>query len=141
MPYKNSFLDYDDPHSIIVLAEEELVAIDLQSEGWQCYKQPYLWSLHSSAITCAAHNANVPEALWNKICDAGEQQMNNFTARVRIIIFNIQALMFQRIRKHIYSCPPMCDWLLYIDLMLIYRNGLSKEARIWNRQSETETFS
>lgn len=74
-------IDYDDPHSIIVLAEEELVAIDLQSEGWKSYKQPYLWSLHSSAITCAAHNANVPEALWNKICDAGENQMSTFTGR------------------------------------------------------------
>lgn len=70
-----------------MLAEEELVAIDLQSEGWKSYKQPYLWSLHSSAITCAAHNANVPEALWNKICDAGENQMSTFTGRVSKIFF------------------------------------------------------
>ena len=67
-------IEYDDPHSLLVLAEEEIVAIDLQSEGWQSYKPPYLNSLHSSAITAVSHVANVPEALWNKIVDVGEQQ-------------------------------------------------------------------
>ncbi|ELT88587.1 hypothetical protein CAPTEDRAFT_166358 [Capitella teleta] len=72
---------YDDPHTLIVLAEEELVAIDLTSEGWQTYRPPYLSSLHSSAITCASHSSNVPEALWNKICAAGEPQFANCSVR------------------------------------------------------------
>ena len=75
-------LDYDDPHSLLVLAEEELVAIDLTSEGWQAYRPPYLSSLHASAITCASHVSNVPEALWNKISTAGEQQFANTSSRV-----------------------------------------------------------
>lgn len=74
-------MDYDDPHTLIVLAEEELVAIDLTSEGWQTYRPPYLCSLHSSAITCASHASNVPETLWNKICAAGEQQFANCSVR------------------------------------------------------------
>ncbi len=77
------FPDYDEPHSLIVLAEEELVAIDLQSHGWQPYRNPYMASLHSSAITCAQHVTNVPDSLWSKIQDAGEQQFSNYSGRVR----------------------------------------------------------
>jgi lethal(2) giant larvae protein len=73
--------EYDDPHSILVLAEEELVAIDLQSEGWQEYRQPYLCSLHSSAITAVTHSSNVPESLWNKVVEAGELQFAALTSR------------------------------------------------------------
>jgi lethal(2) giant larvae protein len=58
-----------------VLAEEEVVAVDLQSEGWQQYRPPYLCSLHSSAITAVSHVGSVPEALWTKIVDAGEGQV------------------------------------------------------------------
>jgi len=68
--------EYDDPHSLLVLAEEEIVAIDLRSEGWQPFRPPYLNSLHSSAITAVSHVANVPEALWNKIVDVGEAQIS-----------------------------------------------------------------
>ena len=66
---------------MIVLVEEELVCIDLTSDGWVPYKAPYLASLHSSAITCSQHVANVPEALWNKIVDAGEAQSGNHSSR------------------------------------------------------------
>ena len=34
--------DSDRPHSLIVLLEEEIVAIDLMSSGWPPYKLPYL---------------------------------------------------------------------------------------------------
>ena len=77
-----SFAEFDDPHSVIVLAEEEIVAIDLQSENWPTFRQPYLASLHSSAITTAHHVNNVPETLWNKIVDAGDSQMANQSTRV-----------------------------------------------------------
>ena len=75
-------VEYDCPHSVLVLAEEEIVAIDLETEGWPSYKLPYLCSLHSSAITCAQHVGNIPEQLVTKISDAGEQQMPNFSTRV-----------------------------------------------------------
>ena len=75
------FPEYDDPHSLIVLAEEEIVAIDLHSEGWLQYRPPYLCSLHSSAITAVSHVANVPEALWNKIVDVGDAQFSNYSCR------------------------------------------------------------
>lgn len=66
--------EYDNPKALIVLVEEEIVAVDLLSEDWPQFKLPYLWSLHSSAITCSQHFSDVPEDLWNKIIDAGNKQ-------------------------------------------------------------------
>ncbi|XP_069501803.1 lethal(2) giant larvae protein homolog 1 isoform X2 [Ambystoma mexicanum] len=66
--------EFDDPSALVVLVEEELVVIDLQSPGWPTVPAPYLAPLHSSAITCAYHIANVPLKLWERIIAAGEQQ-------------------------------------------------------------------
>ncbi|XP_053393293.1 lethal(2) giant larvae protein homolog 1-like isoform X2 [Mercenaria mercenaria] len=73
--------EYDEPHSLIVLAEEELVAIDLDSDKWPSYQLPYVSSLHSSAITCSQHVSNVPEQLWTKITDVGQSQMAAYSKR------------------------------------------------------------
>lgn len=73
--------EYDEPHALIVLVEEELVAIDLDSEKWPCFQLPYMNSLHSSAITCSQHISNVPEQLWTKISDVGQSQMAAFSKR------------------------------------------------------------
>jgi len=68
-------LDYDDPHTLVVLVEEEIIFIDLRSEGWPVFRAPYLATLHSSAITCSAHVTNVPKTIWTKLSEAGNQQM------------------------------------------------------------------
>ncbi|XP_053550669.1 lethal(2) giant larvae protein homolog 1 [Bombina bombina] len=64
----------DNPTALIVLVEEELVVIDLQSPGWPTIPSPYLAPLHSSAITCSYHISNVTLKLWERIISAGEQQ-------------------------------------------------------------------
>uniref|UniRef100_A0A7N9C858 LLGL scribble cell polarity complex component 2 n=2 Tax=Macaca fascicularis TaxID=9541 RepID=A0A7N9C858_MACFA len=66
--------EFDDPQALAVLLEEELVVLDLQTPGWPAVPAPYLAPLHSSAITCSAHVANVPAKLWARIVSAGEQQ-------------------------------------------------------------------
>ncbi|XP_022084942.1 lethal(2) giant larvae protein homolog 1-like isoform X4 [Acanthaster planci] len=73
--------EFDEPHTLVVLVEEEIVFIDLQSEGWPVFNLPYLSSLHASAITCQQHVSNVPSELWDKIVAAGEQQMANNTSQ------------------------------------------------------------
>jgi len=78
--------DADDPHTLLILAEEELVAVDLLTVGWPCYELPYLSSIHASAILSATHVANVPQALWDRIKHAGENQRTKCSARVSIII-------------------------------------------------------
>lgn len=74
-------LEHDEPHSLIVLVEEELVVIDLDSEKWPSFQLPYMNSLHSSAITCAQHISNVLDPLWAKIVDVGQAQMANMSKR------------------------------------------------------------
>ncbi|XP_074648928.1 LLGL scribble cell polarity complex component 2-like [Tubulanus polymorphus] len=59
------------PHTLIILAEEEIVFIDLVTKDWPTFRLPYLASMHSSAITCAQHISHVPEDLWNKIKEIG----------------------------------------------------------------------
>uniref|UniRef100_A0A8B9L826 Lethal giant larvae homologue 2 domain-containing protein n=1 Tax=Astyanax mexicanus TaxID=7994 RepID=A0A8B9L826_ASTMX len=65
---------FDDPSALVVLLEEELVVIDLQTAGWPTIPAPYLAPLHSSAITCSYHISNVPTKLWERVVSAGQQQ-------------------------------------------------------------------
>jgi lethal(2) giant larvae protein len=41
----------DVPSSLVILSEEELVCVDLTSEGWPVFAMPYLNPVHASAIT------------------------------------------------------------------------------------------
>ncbi len=40
---------FENPRALVVLVEEELVVIDLQTPGWPTIPAPYLAPLHSSA--------------------------------------------------------------------------------------------
>ncbi|KAL7830560.1 hypothetical protein SRHO_G00316870 [Serrasalmus rhombeus] len=66
--------EFDDPWALVVLLEEELVVIDLQTAGWPTIPSPYLAPLHSSAITCSYHISNVPTKLWDRVISAGQRQ-------------------------------------------------------------------
>ncbi|XP_054946294.1 LLGL scribble cell polarity complex component 2 isoform X12 [Physeter macrocephalus] len=70
---------FDDPYALVVLAEEELVVIDLQTAGWPPVQPPYLASLHCSAITCSHHVSNIPLKLWERIIAAGSRQNTHFS--------------------------------------------------------------
>ncbi|XP_053148977.1 LLGL scribble cell polarity complex component 2 isoform X2 [Hemicordylus capensis] len=73
------FAEFDDPSAMVVLAEEELVVIDLKSPGWPSVQPPYLASLHCSAITCSHHVSNIPLKLWERIISAGSKQNSQFS--------------------------------------------------------------
>uniref|UniRef100_A0A672GSH2 LLGL scribble cell polarity complex component 1 n=1 Tax=Salarias fasciatus TaxID=181472 RepID=A0A672GSH2_SALFA len=66
--------EFDDPSALVVLLEEELVVIDLQTPGWPSLPTPYLAPLHSSAITCSCHISSVPPKLWERLVNAGRAQ-------------------------------------------------------------------
>lgn len=82
--YLTVLTEMDEPHTLVVLAEEELVLIDLETQGWPAFALPYLNSLHCSPITCSQHVSNVPDNLWQKIADAGQAQNKNLSSRVRL---------------------------------------------------------
>lgn len=66
---------YDSPEALIVLTEEEIVAIDLQSPDWLQYSLPYLSCLHSSAVTYAHYYSDIPLDVYKKIEAAGAKQL------------------------------------------------------------------
>ncbi|XP_037319711.2 LLGL scribble cell polarity complex component 2 isoform X1 [Pungitius pungitius] len=70
-----------DPSALVVLVEEELVVIDLQTEGWPVIQTPYLVPLHSSAITCSHHVSAIPLKLWERILAAGNVQSTHFSKK------------------------------------------------------------
>ncbi|XP_060108884.1 LLGL scribble cell polarity complex component 2 isoform X1 [Heteronotia binoei] len=72
-------VEFDDPSAMVVLAEEELVVIDLKTPGWPSVQPPYLASLHCSAITCSHHVSNIPLKLWERIITAGIKQNSHFS--------------------------------------------------------------
>lgn len=69
----------------MVLAEEELVVIDLRTAGWPPVQPPYLASLHCSAITCSHHVSNIPLKLWERIIAAGSRQNTHSSSRTATV--------------------------------------------------------
>lgn len=55
------------PDSLLILSEEELVAVDLKLEGWPLYEVPYLHSVHASAITCLAQVTQVASSVMENL--------------------------------------------------------------------------
>ncbi|PWA21797.1 hypothetical protein CCH79_00018878, partial [Gambusia affinis] len=72
---------YREPSALVVLVEEELVVIDLQTEGWPVIQTPYLVPLHSSAITCSHHVSAIPLKLWERIIAAGVVQNIHYSKK------------------------------------------------------------
>ena len=66
-----------------MLAEEELVAVDLSSDGWPAHQLPYLSSLHSSAITTACYVSDCSQAAHQALLKAGQQQRQPASQKVR----------------------------------------------------------
>jgi len=68
---------------LIILAEEEIVCIDLSTEDWPLVQLPYLVSIHASAITFTTFVSDLNEDLWNSIIAIGNlQNENNFSSNV-----------------------------------------------------------
>ncbi|TNN03541.1 hypothetical protein fugu_000570 [Takifugu bimaculatus] len=69
------------PSALVVLVEEELVVIDLQTDGWPVIQTPYLVPLHSSAITCSHHVSAIPLKLWERVTAAGSLQKTHYSKK------------------------------------------------------------
>ncbi|TNN30858.1 Lethal(2) giant larvae 1 [Liparis tanakae] len=71
---RRPYRQFDEASAVVVLLEEELVVIDLETPGWPSLPTPYLAPLHSSAITCSFHVTSVPPKLWERLVAAGRAQ-------------------------------------------------------------------
>jgi lethal(2) giant larvae protein len=71
-PQQTTTVTYDNPQALLVLLEEEFVAIDLVSEGWPQYRLPYLYSVHSSAVICTHYVNGVSSTFYDRLKQYGE---------------------------------------------------------------------
>jgi lethal(2) giant larvae protein len=62
------------PEALIVLADEELVVIDLQHPDWLQFRLPYLVSVHLSPITCCHALSGVGSELIEQFKQIGDSQ-------------------------------------------------------------------
>lgn len=60
--------------ALIILAEEELVAIDLNDSEWSQFKLPYLSSVHSSPITFSQIYSDISDELISRLKEIGLKQ-------------------------------------------------------------------
>lgn len=84
-----------DPIALVVLVEEELVVVDLQTDGWPVFQTPYLVPLHCSAITCSHHVSSIPLKLWERVHAAGKLQNTSCSKKV----FGIHTLVHSLYNK------------------------------------------
>ena len=70
------------PATLLVLAEEEFVAVDLTTgdNNWPVYNMPYLNPIHASSITCITHVANVNKSVYDRILAASEKSKGKNTS-------------------------------------------------------------
>lgn len=65
------------PSCLMILSEEELVAVDLTAPddaAWPMHSLPYLNPIHASAITCVSHVAGVDSQVYDRLQDAGKNE-------------------------------------------------------------------
>lgn len=82
----NTFLfvtDLQEPYAIVVLLHNDLVVIDLLSQGFPCFENPYPMDLHESAVTCCTYLADCPSDLIPAFYSVGcrTQKRTGFSER------------------------------------------------------------
>lgn len=126
---------------MVVLAEEELVVIDLKSPGWPSVQPPYLASLHCSAITCSHHVSNIPLKLWERIISAGSKQNSHFSNMVgpcRRIRKLKRTCVLRKLKKSVWtqahSQTGMEFWgalqIFFFEKMFLLFKGVQEERKM-----------
>lgn len=83
--------------ALVVLAEEELVVIDLLSEDWKMMNLPYLVSLHASAVTCSQHVSGKMNGLFKPHLDSnGLKRLHTKSSRndqkIKLLVLKLSNL-------------------------------------------------
>ena len=66
-------IETQDPHSIVVLLQNDVVMVDLLTPGFPCYENPYPMDIHESAVTCCLYLADCPGDLIPVLYSVGSQ--------------------------------------------------------------------
>ncbi|GFN93733.1 syntaxin-binding protein 5 [Plakobranchus ocellatus] len=66
--------DFQDPYAIVVLLQNDLVVIDLTTQGYPCFENPYPMDLHESPVTACQYYANCPMDIIPALYSTGKNQ-------------------------------------------------------------------
>lgn len=66
----------EEPYAVVVLLESDLVVVDLASDGYPCFENPYPMDLHESPVTCIQYYADCPSELITEFYSAGASSLN-----------------------------------------------------------------
>lgn len=66
----------EEPYAVVVLLESDLVVVDLASDGYPCFENPYPMDLHESPVTCIQYYADCPSELITDFYSAGSSSLN-----------------------------------------------------------------
>ncbi|KAK6170712.1 hypothetical protein SNE40_019034 [Patella caerulea] len=55
--------DFQDPYAIVVLLQNDLVVVDLTTQGYPCFENPYPMDIHESPVTACQYYADCPPDL------------------------------------------------------------------------------
>lgn len=88
---------------MIILLEEELVAVDLTNSDWRTIPLPYLISLHSSAVTFLTYVDDVSEDVWDTLLSIGQKQAQESHSSLVCLVFK--------------SCLFNSSWHFWISLL------------------------
>ena len=72
----------DDPQSLVILLNEEIVVIDLVTDSWPSYHLPYLNSIHASPVICTTLTCNVNSQFYKKLAYYATIQNEDYSDRV-----------------------------------------------------------
>ncbi|ESN90884.1 hypothetical protein HELRODRAFT_90752, partial [Helobdella robusta] len=56
-PWNN---DFQDPHAVVALLQNDLVVVDLTSPGYPCFENPYPMDIHESPVTVCCYIVDCP---------------------------------------------------------------------------------
>ncbi|CAF0833570.1 unnamed protein product [Adineta steineri] len=71
----------DDPESLVVLLNEEIIVIDLITDTWPLYHLPYLNSIHASPVICTTLVYNVNKEFYKKLLNYASVQFEDYSDR------------------------------------------------------------
>ncbi|XP_042869439.1 syntaxin-binding protein 5-like isoform X1 [Penaeus japonicus] len=55
--------EFAEPYALVVLLHNDLVVVDLHTQGYPCFENPYSMDLHESPVTCCTYLADCPADL------------------------------------------------------------------------------
>jgi hypothetical protein len=113
--------DFQEPYAIVVLLQYDLVVVDLTSQNYPCFENPYPMDIHESPVTACQYYANCPPDLIPAFYSVGSSRhkRTGFSEKVRTEELTIKLYNFVYSRVLKYPCNALMKHSLNGVLKLV----------------------